>query len=119
MREADVQNSIRIEASKAGLMLWRNNSGVLMDKDGRPVRFGLGNDSAQANKKIKSSDLIGLWRGRFIAIECKPKGWVYRGSDREVAQLNYINLVRKHGGIALFATSWEDVHAELTRSLAA
>ena len=102
-----------------GLMLWRNNSGVLPDQSGRPVRFGLGNDSPQSNKVIKSSDLIGLYMGRFIAIECKPKGWKYTGRDREVAQLNYINLVKKHGGIAMFATSWEDVHAELTRALAA
>ena len=119
MREADVQNLIRLEAAQFGLILWRNNSGVLRDASGRPVRFGLGNDSSAVNKKIKSSDLIGLWQGRFVAIECKPTGWKYCGNSREIAQFNYIKLVRKHGGIACFATSWEDVHAELTKNSAA
>jgi hypothetical protein len=118
-RESDAQNRIRIEAARHGLMLWRNNSGALADKDGRLVRFGLGNDSPTVNRVIKSSDLIGLYRGRFVAVEVKPLGWKYTGTEREVAQLNYINLVKKHGGIACFATQWSEVYEAFVKNGAA
>lgn len=48
------------------LALFRNNTGVLMDENGRRVAFGLCKGS---------SDLIGILEGRFIAIEVKtPDG---------------------------------------------
>jgi len=114
MIETDVQNIIRLEGSKHGLLLFRNNSGALQDVRGRLVRFGLGNDSASTNKVFKSSDLVGVQHntGKFVAIECKPKGWKYTGKDREVAQLHFITLVRRYGGLACFATCWEDVARE-------
>lgn len=124
--ETDVQNSIRIRAAQAGMILWRNNSGVLPqttgyhDEDGtfipagRPIRFGLGNDSKAANAACKSSDLIGIAAdGRFLAVECKAPGWRFTNTAREKAQLAYITLVRRRGGVALFATSWECVENEL------
>lgn len=113
-READSQNQIRIEGAKVGLYLMRNNVGVLRDVVGRPVRFGLMNDSSELNKKCKSSDLIGLYTktGQFVAVECKEPGWTYRGTDREVAQLAFINLVKSKGGLACFATCWNDVKKE-------
>jgi hypothetical protein len=115
MSELDVQNTIRVEGAKVGLRLWRNNSGALTDVEGRLVRFGLGNDSPKTNKTFKSSDLIGVQEGtgRFVAIECKAKGWKYHGTNREVAQLNYINCIKRSGGLACFAASWDDVKREL------
>jgi hypothetical protein len=117
MTEGDVQNLIRIEGAKNGLMFWRNNSGVLKDTTGRAVRFGLGNDSKRVNMVSKSSDLIGIWKpyGIFVAVECKIEGWRYTGTVREVAQLNYIKLVRQYGGIACFATGWANVTKELEK----
>lgn len=112
--EADVQARIRIEAAKVGLILWRNNSGVLLDKDGRPVRYGLGNDSSQVNKVIKSGDLIGIAPdGQFVSIEVKPPDWHFTGRGRETAQDNWRKLVIRHGGTALFATSWEQVYDQI------
>lgn len=113
MLEIDGQNTIRIEAAKIGMPLWRNNVGVLLDKNGRPVRFGLGNDSEAMNKKIKSGDLIGIYNGQFISIECKPEGWQYTGKGREEAQWEWIKTVRRFGGAALFATSWVEVRDAL------
>jgi len=114
--EAFVQSQTRLEAPRWGVTLWRNNVGVLVDRDGRPVRFGLANDSAQLNAEIKSSDLIG-WRahvvtpadvGRtlavFVARECKAQGWTYRGTERELAQKRWIDLINQNGGDAAFAT---------------
>jgi len=119
--EIDVQNQIRVEGAKIGMWLLRNNSGALTDVNGRLVRFGLGNDSPATNKKIKSSDLIGVWEGRAVAIECKHPGWknpfsphntYLKPTDRETAQWKFIKLWRSHGGLACFATCWDDVLRE-------
>ena len=114
--EAAVQNAIRLEASRAGHRLFRNNVGVLRDDRGIPVRFGLANDSAALNKICKSSDLIGIKRvlitqdmvgshiGQFLSREVKRSNWKYSGTEREVAQLAWINMVVALGGDAKFAT---------------
>lgn len=51
--EATVQSLVRLEASRKGCRLWRNNVGVLQDINGRPVRYGLANDSKQLNENFK------------------------------------------------------------------
>ena len=107
--EATLQAAIRAEAPRHGVYLWRNNSGVLQDGRGVPVRFGLGNDSSRLNAVLKSSDLIGIApSGRFVAIEVKKAGWRGPRTDRERAQAAFINLVRKQGGIAAFVTTIEE-----------
>lgn len=109
--ENEVQAAIRAEAGRLGIYLFRNNSGVLNDADGRPVRFGLGNDSQRLNKAMKSSDLIGFTAtGRFVAVECKAPGWKGVRGEREIAQEKFINLVRQNGGIAGFVTCVADFH---------
>lgn len=114
--EAWAQQRVRLEASKVGARLWRNNVGVLFDEDGRPIRYGLANDSKALNIQIKSSDLIGILPatirpedtgktiGIFTSIEIKKPGWKYTGKDREAAQLAWINLIVSLGGIAAFST---------------
>lgn len=112
--EAAVQADVRLEAAAKGIHLFRNNVGVLEDKTGRPVRYGLANDSAKLNKIIKSSDLIG-WRrvridqahvgsviAQFVARECKAANWTYSGNDHEVAQLAWLKLINANGGDAQF-----------------
>ena len=116
--EAIVQNAIRLEASQKGLRLWRNNSGVAMNENGdRTVRYGLCNDSKRVNKVLKSADLIGIRPvlitpghvgqviGVFVARECKPSDWTYTGTEREAAQLKFLELVAALGGDATFANS--------------
>jgi len=114
--EAAVQNRIRLEASRAGARVWRNNVGAMLTEDGSFVRYGLANDSQQMNARIKSSDLIGLKPvlitpehigqvlGVFIAREVKPGGWRYTGTPRELAQLRFLELVASIGGDACFVT---------------
>jgi hypothetical protein len=114
--EAYSQSQVRLEAPRAGVTLWRNNVGVLTDLTGRPVRFGLANDSRQLNEALKSSDLIG-WRpvlitpghvgrtiAQFVSRECKAPGWKYTGTDRERAQKAWLDLVAAAGGDSAFAT---------------
>lgn len=119
--ESDVQARIRVAASQAGDVLWRNNSGVLKDERGVPVRFGLCNESKAVNDKCKSSDLIGIKRvlvtpqmvgstvGVFYAREVKRAGWRYTGTPREAAQLRFIEAVVAMGGDAAFATGDGDL----------
>lgn len=115
--EAWAQSALRIEASRKGVKLFRNNVGALADKTGRFVRYGLANDSAAQNAMLKSGDLIGIRPvligghifGQFVSREMKAPGWQYTGTDREVAQLNWINLINSCGGDAAFATGPEGI----------
>lgn len=108
--ETHVQACVRLEVERWGGTTWRNNSGACVDATGRQVRYGLANDSAKLNAKFKSSDLIGIAPGgRFLAVECKPRGWRYMSTDRERAQLAFITRVNELGGIAGFATCVHDV----------
>lgn len=117
--EATVQDEVRLDNAATNMgILWRNNVGVLFDKSGRPIRYGLANDSARMNEEVKSSDLIGglpvtitpAMVGKtvfiFTAIECKAEGFTYNPNDkRQKAQNKYMEVVRKMGGIAGFASS--------------
>jgi len=77
------------------------------------VRYGLGNDSAQVNAKLKSSDLIGITPvggvGVFTSYEIKKPGWRYAGTPREVAQLRWLELVVSLGGIGKFISDVGDL----------
>lgn len=115
--EAAVQNEIRLEASRKGARIFRNNVGAGMLEDGSYIRWGIANDSKQMNNHIKSSDLIGIKPvliephhvgmilGQFMAREVKRPDWVYTGTKREEAQLRFLELVLSLGGDAAFATS--------------
>lgn len=103
--EAGAVQHVRLEAAEKGIQLWRNNVGALQDAEGRWVRYGLCNDSKQLNARFKSSDWVGLrMGGQFVAREIKRPGWVYTGTEREQAQLRWIELVNAWGGDAAFAT---------------
>lgn len=122
MNESAVQSQARLEAARLGLLMWRNNVGACTDDTGRLIRYGLGNDSAQLNRVIKSSDLIGITPvtiaphmvgqrfGLFTAFECKASDWRYSANDeRAVAQLKYLDIVRDAGGMAYFINDPEQV----------
>jgi hypothetical protein len=110
------QAQVRLEASKKGGRLFRNNVGAAYLTDGTFVRFGLANDSPAVNKTLKSGDLIGPMPvlitpahvgtviAQFTSREIKKPGWKYTGTEREKAQLNWANMVNSLGGNAAFAT---------------
>lgn len=114
--EASVQSRVRLEASKKGVVLFRNNVGMLFNEGGTPVRYGLCNDTPALNKQFKSGDLIGLRPvmimpthvgktiGQFVSREIKREGWAYTGSAGEQQQLNWLKLITANGGDAKFTT---------------
>ena len=113
--ETAVQSTVRLEASRRGCLLFRNNVGAGLMDTGSFVRFGLANDSAQLNARLKSADLIGIRPivvtpcmvgrtvGVFLSREIKAAGWKYRGTEREQAQLRWAELILSMGGDAAFA----------------
>jgi hypothetical protein len=114
--ESSVMSAVRLEASKKNCRLWRNNVGAMKTEDGRWVRYGLANESGKMNNFIKSADLIGIRPvkikesmvgatiGQFVSREVKRSGWVYSGTEREIAQMRWIELITILGGDACFAT---------------
>jgi len=105
--------------------MMRNNSGALPNPHtGVPIRFGLGNDSKQTNAVFKSPDLIGvtpvkcpcgITYGVFTAFEIKKPGWTSNPNNKEyVAQLNFINTIKRKSGLASFIQSKEDFYNAYT-----
>ena len=115
MSETGNSNRVRTHWAEQGARLWRNNVGSLLDPNGRPVRYGLANDSKALNQQLKSSDLIG-WKPTlitpdmvgdvvavFTSIEMKADGWRFRATDeRAVAQRRWLKMVETDGGLAGF-----------------
>lgn len=119
MSESEIQQLIQMEGPKHESIVMRNNSGALKDSTGRMVRYGLNNISDKVNANFKSSDLIGITCititpnmvgykiGVFTAVEVKKEDWVFKGTDREKGQKNFIDWVLQRGGFAGFANSVE------------
>lgn len=121
--ESKVQSEVRLAAAAKGYRFWRNNVGVLKDRNGVPVRYGLANESKALNSRLKSADLIG-WRSlqitpqhvgttvaQFASAEVKHEGWSYRGGDHEEAQARWAALVTASGGLGLFISNAESLPA--------
>lgn len=84
--EREIQDAIMMEASQLGATVWRNNTGMLYNRRGTPVKYGLCKGS---------SDIIGIWQGRFLAIEVKrPNKKATKDQQR------FIDHVNAKGGIA-------------------
>jgi hypothetical protein len=111
--EQAIQQSIILAHSKGPTRLLRNNCGQCQTKDGRVIRYGVGNPGG--------SDLIGFHTiaitpqmvGRqvvvFTALEVKAP--VGRATEQ---QQRFLATVEAHGGIAGIARSVEDANLLLT-----
>lgn len=102
--ESQIQKLILQWLSMQGptVMAWRQNAGMMFsqDKDGKShgIRLGV----------VGISDIIGIWKGRPLAIEVKkPKGKV------TVYQSDFIRRFNTAGGIAFVAHSLEEVQEHL------
>lgn len=97
MSETNLVKAILLHiGARPDVRVWRNNTGCLTDRNGRPVFFGL----------TGSADILGIIapEGRFLAIECKTPA----GRQRE-AQKFFQKMVESMGGIYILARKVEDV----------
>lgn len=100
-KEKDIENAILRYLDARGIFVFKvNNVGVW---DAKKQIFRL-----PRNPFIRKgvSDIIGMYKGTFLAIEVKtPK----RRSRVTEEQQSFIDTIRFQGGIAFVATSIEDV----------
>lgn len=102
MREVDIQDKIRLAiGNDPDIVLWRNNIGVA-ERNGHMIRFGVGNKGG--------ADLIGMFRGRFLAIEVKSASGRLRAEQKLFAE-----LVERRGGIFVVLRSAQEAIDWLTR----
>jgi hypothetical protein len=91
--ESDLLAAIREALVRCGCTCWRNNTGVATYAESK-VRYGLG---------VGSADLVGIYKGRFIAVEVKAeKG---RQSPEQKA---WQACVERAGGLYVLARSVEE-----------
>ncbi len=98
MTEQAVQLQLLDYLAYKPVFVWRNNSGALRNDKKRLVRFG----------KVGSADILGIQKGtgKFIAIEVKRPDMSHKPTP---AQLEFLEEIHAHGGLAGIATCTEDV----------
>jgi len=96
--ESALQDSIRLALGEVrGLVLFRNNIGVA-EMRGHTVRFGVGGPGG--------ADLIGIYNGRFVAVEIKtPTG------RQSPDQKRFQALVESKGGEYVILRSVDEARA--------
>ena len=111
MSEQQAQQSIRLALSRGPVRLWRNNTGTLRDRQGRPVKFGLckGSSDLIGLRSITiGPEHVGQTMAVFVAVEVKsPTG---RPTPDQQA---FIDTVQSLGGLAGIARSVDDAAAIL------
>ncbi len=106
MKESAIQDQIRLELGAVpGLVLFRNNIGVA-EMRGYKVRFGVGGPGG--------ADLIGLWHGRFVAIEIKTETG-RQSPDQKLFQ----RLIEAKGGEYVILRSVDEARAWVSMRTAA
>ena len=103
--EAYVQNKIRLAVGTGDVRLFRNNTGALMDQNGRLVKFCLckGSSDLIGFRSITiTQDMVGSKVAIFSAIEVKDKG------KTTVDQKNFLNIINNSGGYAGVARNIND-----------
>ncbi len=126
--ESEIVRRIR-EAVGAleGVTIWRNNTGMLEDRHGTKVRFGLCEGSAdlvgivQMRRPVYVNGAVAGYAvdgfsgvGRFFALEVKQPG-----KKPTAAQHAFLDLVRSLGGYGAWCDSVSDAlaHVEKARAL--
>lgn len=103
MSETQLSLAIREALLASGrVLLWRNNTGKLQDRNGRWITFGLG---------VGSADIIGLLKGsgRFLGFEVKLPGKKLT-SEQEA----WHRVVNASGGFAVVVHSVEEAMISLS-----
>ena len=104
--EQTIQQHIRLACSKGSCRLFRNNTGSLLDKNGRPVQFGLCKGSADLigwTSRTITPEMVGQKIAVFTSIEVKSTSGRVKPEQQQ-----WLDAVLKAGGIAAVARSVAD-----------
>ncbi len=113
--EQAIQQHIRLRCSTGPVRLFRNNTGTLYDRQGRPVTFGLAKGSADLigwTTRTITPDMVGQQVAVFTSVEVKTPTGRLRPEQRQ-----WLDAVQAAGGIAGVARSVEEAE-ELLRVVA-
>jgi len=109
--EQAIQQEIRLRLSRGSVRLLRNNTGVLKDKTGRPVQFGLAKGSGDLigwRTVTVTPEMVGQKVAQFVSLEVKtPTGRVRPEQER------WRQVVAEAGGVAAVVRSVEDAKRAL------
>lgn len=98
--ESDIQKACLDYLAMRGIFAWRQNQGAIPLADGGFRRF---------NGMKGQSDIIGICPdGRFLAIEVKRPG-----NKPTEDQWQFIENIQKHGGVAMWVRSVDEMEADL------
>jgi hypothetical protein len=101
--EHEIQQRIRLACGRGAVRLWRNNTGALVDQQGRFVRFGLckgSSDLIGLRSVVVTPEMVGQRIAQFVALEIKaPQGVV------SPEQQAFLRLVQQLGGVAAVCRS--------------
>lgn len=96
--EHEIQQRIRLACGRGPVRLWRNNTGALVDQQGRFVRFGLckGSSDLIGLRALEiTPELVGQRLAQFVALEVKTASGVVSPEQRA-----FLRLVQQLGGVA-------------------
>ena len=105
MCEHEIQQRIRLACGRGPVRLWRNNTGALVDQQGRFVRFGLckgSSDLIGLRSLVVSPEMVGQRLAQFVALEIKTARGVISPEQRA-----FLELVEQLGGLTAVCRSVE------------
>ena len=109
--EHEIQQRIRLACGRGPVRLWRNNTGALVDQQGRFVRFGLckgSSDLIGLRTVVVTPEMFGQRIAQFIALEIKTDSGAVSPEQKA-----FLQLVRQLGGLGAVCRSIEQAQAVL------
>ena len=88
--EHEIQQRIRLACGRGPVRLWRNNTGALVDQQGRFVRFGLckGSSDLIGLRSLEvTPEMVGQRLAQFVALEVKTESGTVSTEQRAFLQL--------------------------------
>ncbi len=113
--EGRTSKEVNQALSLHGVTHWRNNTGLLYDRNNRPVAFGLcpGSSDRIGIRSVKiTPDMVGQTIGQFVACEIKSET-----GKPSLLQRQFLKTVADAGGCAFVARCFEDVKEQMERKL--
>ncbi len=109
--EHEIQQRIRLACGRGAVRLWRNNTGALVDQQGRFVRFGLckGSSDLIGLRSLEvTPEMVGRRLAQFVALEIKTESGTVSTEQRA-----FLRLVQQLGGLGAVCRSIAQAHAVL------